>query len=191
MPKPPRKAAAADIQKEELFAYAFVRNGGNGAAAAREVYGPTNDNSAYVCASKMLRKAKVREIVEKANAIRREEHQRFLENTGERLVQVSAALQEMMQDKTMPPSERMKAIRMLGRMNGVELSEEAAIEKARAEGATQTRRVPGQEAPNNEDTFRQTIFMLSPPPIPPGGVVPPALAEQWKALGWKPGYEER
>jgi len=36
---------------------------------------------------------------------------------------------------------------------------------------------------------RKTIFMLSPPSMPPGGVPPPALAEQWKSMGWTPEWK--
>ncbi len=36
---------------------------------------------------------------------------------------------------------------------------------------------------------RKTIFMLSPPSLPPDGVPTPALEQQWREMGWKPGYE--
>ncbi|OIO53255.1 hypothetical protein AUJ46_05255 [Candidatus Peregrinibacteria bacterium CG1_02_54_53] len=47
-----------------------------------------------------------------------------------------------------------------------------------------------QEAAHGHgDPQRRTVFMLSPPSMPPNGVPPPALEKQWREMGWNPGWK--
>lgn len=47
-----------------------------------------------------------------------------------------------------------------------------------------------QEAAHGHgDPQRRTVFMLSPPSMPPNGVPPPALERQWREMGWTPNWK--
>lgn len=190
-PKPPapakKKVEPVSLEKEELFAYAYVKHFGNGAAAAREVYG-LDGSPAYVCASKMLRKAKVQQIVTEYLDKQRETFRNFADQHSFYLTRIAEEFLRIAGDKEVSAPHRMSALRQLARLANVELGESVATAAATAKGmAARQAALPGSNQGGGNIDSRQTIFMLSPPPIPPGGVVPPALAEQWKALGWKPG----
>lgn len=130
------RAQAQEIiewSKEELFAYAYIRHMGNGAAAAREVYGLTNDNSAYVQASRMLRNAKVRKIIDDHLRAQRKHYEKFKDQGPYFLVIAAQRLIQVIQDEKTPFEELIRAIETLTRMVGVELSEAVTIARIKAD----------------------------------------------------------
>ena len=52
------------------------------------------------------------------------------------------------------------------------------------------RQLPEQKMSNSNpiEPKRKTIFMLSPPSLPPNGVPSPALEKQWREMGWTPEW---
>jgi len=173
--------------KEELFAHAYIKHIGNGAAAAREVYNLESDNSAYVQASRMLRKAKVQEIINEHMEEQRRQHKIFIEQGPYRLVVIAEQLLKRVQSNDVPFNDFMKAAEMLCRLSGFELSEAVTIARVRAEAAGP---IPEQRAPAaNNQSNRKVVFMLSPPPMPQGGVPTPALEAQWREMGWTPDWK--
>lgn len=122
---------------EELFAYAYIRHMGNGAAAAREVYALKNDNSAYVQASRMLRNAKVRSIINDYFKAQRKQYQKFKKRSEFYLLIAAQRLIEVIQDEKTSFDDLIRAIETLSRMAGLELSEKAAIARMKSEGRYQ------------------------------------------------------
>lgn len=119
---------------EELFAYAYIRHMGNGAAAAREVYGLENPNSAYVQASRMLRNAKVRSIIDAHLKQQRKQYREFQKRNSFYLLIAAQRLLDVIHDEKTPIPDLMKAIESLTRLAGVELSEAVTIARVKAEG---------------------------------------------------------
>lgn len=136
MPPKESRAQTQEIiewSKEELFAYAYIRHMGNGAAAAREVYGLKNDNSAYVQASRMLRNAKVKGIIDEHLRAQRKHYEEFKEHGPYFLMIIAQRLIGVIQDEATPLADLMKAIETLARLAGVELSEAVTIARAKAD----------------------------------------------------------
>lgn len=195
------KVKIEKIEKAELFAEAYVKNLGNGTMAAKEVFDCDSENTAAVMASEYLRKPQVQEIVSKYLEIRRASFKKMVEQTDFYMTEIVTVLLEMVKDKDLSFHERLKAIDKLSRFAGADLSEEVKIKQIEAKESAAARGralIPGLSAPGIQpgqptagliDNSRKTIFMLSPPPMPPGGVPTPALLEQWKEAGWIPGIE--
>ena len=186
---PPEKVVR--LNKDELFAYCYIKHMGNGVKAAMEALEVTNENSANAQAYTFLRKPTVQKIVGEFLDTRREQFKKFADSNHFYLTRIAEEFLKISTDKEVPVSERMAALRQLARLAGVELGESVAVAKATARGMAMKQAIlPGNHGPTTPAVdSRQTIFMLSPPPIPPGGQIPPALAEQWAQFGWKPGME--
>ena len=202
MPKKSKKTKAEvvkpeRIEKAELFAYAYIRNMGNGRAAAAEVYG-LEDEAARSQASRLLTNANVQKIIGEFLDAQRESLKKFSEQGNFYLTIVSQKLIEIIQSPNTSVSQCFEAMERLMRLGGFEISESVTVAKieAKAGGGQGRALIPGVPAPgvqpgapgttvNNDN--RKSIFMLMPPPMPPGGVPPPALEQQWRDQGWKPG----
>lgn len=186
---PPEKVVK--LNKDELFAFSYIKHMGNGVKAAMEALDVSSEHSANTQACSFLRKPAVQKIVSDFLDSRREQFKKFADSHAFYLTRIAEEFLNISTDKEVPVSERMAALRQLARLAGVELGESVAVAKATAKGVAMRQAVlPGNHAPTTPSVdSRQTIFMLSPPPIPPGGQVPPALAEQWAQFGWKPGME--
>lgn len=187
------------IEKAEEFAYAYIRHLGNGTAAAREVY-ELEGMSASVQASKLLRNPKVQEIVSKYLDAQRDAFKKFTEQGGFFLTVVSQKLIDIIQDEETSIHDCFAAMERLLRLGGFEVAEGVTIAKMQAREAARGRAIlPGLPGPGtqpgvpqgNVDNSRKTIFLLSPPPVPPGGTPTPALFTQWaEQLGFRPGVAE-
>lgn len=173
--------------KEELFAYAYIRHMGNATAAAREVFQIKSDAYAAKRGSEMVRKRKVQALIDSCLNKQREHFQKFVEQGPFYLTMIAQKLLEIIQDDETSTSDCLQACETLARFCGVEVSEAVTIARIRAEGS----RPEPMDAlhSNDQDSYRKTIFMLSPPPMPFGFKPPPALAKQWEEMGWKPGYK--
>lgn len=129
----PKKESVTQTQeitgydKEELFVHAYIRHMGNGAAAAREVFHLEKSNSAYVQASKMLRKAKVKKMVHRHMEIQRKHYEEFLVWGPQCILVVAQQLVKRIEDPKTPFNDLMKAMEMLARLAGKELSEAVVI----------------------------------------------------------------
>lgn len=127
---PPQASQTKEItgyDKEELFVHAYIRHMGNGAAAAREVFQLENNNSAYVQASKMLRKAKVKKLINEHMNERRRQYEQFKKQGPFYLFIIASQLVKRIQDDKTPFDEFIKAIELLARLAGKELSEAVVI----------------------------------------------------------------
>ena len=204
MTKAPKKPKAKPVKRErikkaELFAYAYVRNMGNGAAAAREVFGYTDTAAAAAQASRMLINANVQRIICEFLDAQRESLKKFSEQGNYYLTLVSQRLIEIISSKETSIRDCFEAMEKLMRLGGFELSENVAMAKIHAKSniARGRAELPGVPAPGLQpggahgavDNSRKIIFMLSPPSMPTHGVPPPAIEEQWRELGWKPAVE--
>lgn len=189
------------IERAEQFAYAYIRHFGNGAAAAREVY-ELEGNAAAQQASRLLTNAKVQKLVGEFLDAQRESLKKFTEQGNYYLTVVAQALIQIIADENASHAVRFEAMEKLMRVGGFEIAEDVAIAKmhARADAARGRAVLPGVAAPGSQpgapqitDNSRRTIFLLSPPPIPKGGIPTPALMEQWKesyeAMGFRPGLD--
>lgn len=174
---------------------------GNGAAAAREVYGYKDTYAASAHASRMLLNVKVQKLVGEFLDAQKESLKKFTEQGNYFLTIVSQKLIEIIVDKNTSVENCFKAMEKLLRLGGFEISEQVTVAKIQAKAdAGRGRAVlpglsapgiqPGQPSVGTVDNSRKTIFLLSPPPLPPGGVPTPALLEQWEELGWKPGVAQ-
>lgn len=175
----------ADFDKEELFAFAFLKHRGNGAAAAREVFDLKNNGTAYVKASRLLRSDKVCKIIDEFHETQRVHFKKFMEQGPYYLTVIAHKLIRVIEDEKTPFDNCMKACEMLARFAGRELSEAVTIARARVEAA---RPLPEEQIEvGGKDSHRKVLFMLSPPPMPLGMTPTPALRAQWESLGWRDG----
>lgn len=191
-------AIAKRIVRAEAWAYSYIRNMGNGTAAAKEVFG-LQGNSAAQCASDYLTNPHVQKIIGEFLDAQRESLKKFTEQGNYFLTIVSQKLIEIINGADTSNDDCFKAMEKLLRLGGFEISEQVAIAKINAKESAAIRGravLPGIDAPGVQpgigsvDNSRKVIFLLSPPPMPPGGTPTPALQEQWKAMGWQPGIEE-
>lgn len=199
----PAKSRSERIDRAEVFAYEYIRCMGNGAEAARKVYS-LEGNAASQQASRLLTNAKVQEIIGKFLKAQRESLKEFTEQTGLFLTISAQALITIIQNPDTETEDVFTAIDKLMRLGGFEMSEKVAIARVEAKAIAMGRgraQLPGVPAPgiqpgantlppagstvNNDN--RSAIFLLTPPPMPEGGVPPPALASQWAEMGWRPG----
>lgn len=183
------------IEKTEAFSYAYIRNMGNGAAAAREVYG-LKGNAAAQQASRMLINVKVQKIIGEFLDAQRESLKKFSEQGNHYLTIVAQKLIEIITNENTSTRDCFEAMEKLLRLGGFEISEHVTVAKIQAKEAARGRAViPGLAAPGIQPggttitDNRKVLFLLSPPPMPPGGTPTPALEEQWREMGWRPGIE--
>lgn len=186
------------IEKAELFAYAYIRSMGNGKAAASEVYG-IDGNSAASRASQLLTNTNVQKIIGEFLDAQRESLKKFSEQGNYYLTIVAQKLIQIITNEKTSTDDCFEAMEKLLRLGGFEISEQVTIAKISAKEATARGRaqLPGLAAPGSQpgalpagttiQDNRKTLFLLSPPPLPPGGVPTPALQKQWEEMGWVPG----
>jgi hypothetical protein len=198
--KKEKPANRESLDKAAIFSYSYIRNMGNGSAAAREVYG-LEGNSAAQKASQMLTNSKVQKIIGEFLDAQRESLKKFTEQGNYFLTVVTQRLIQIITDPEKSDDTVFQAMERLMRLGGFEMSESVTMAKIQAKSAGRGRaELPGLPPPGvqpgapsstlvagNVDSSRKVIFMLSPPPLPPGGVPTPALEAQWREMGWKPG----
>jgi hypothetical protein len=154
---------------------------GNATAAAREVFNIESDAYAGKKGSEMVRKSKVKELIDEALTIQRENHRKFLEQAPYYLHVIARKLVQIIEDDKTTFDNCMIACDKLARFAGRDLSEEVAIAKIKAE--TMRPLPTDTPQPLNNESFRKVLFMLHPPAIQKGGVPPPALVQQWREQG--------
>lgn len=201
MAKATTKAKAPAVKKEkaldkaEVFAYKYIEYMGNATKAAVEVLG-LSGNSASVVGSQYLRNVKVQEILKSYMDARRKAFKSFVDQAEFYQTAVVRKLMERMEtDTDISVDELIKLAETISRFAGFEIAEGVVIAKANNRGGGGRAQLPGLPPQGvqpglpqgNVDNSRKVIFMLSPPPMPPNGEPPPALAAQWQELGWKPG----
>lgn len=192
------------LDKAELFAQSYIQNMGNATAAAKEVFGIEDDNTAAVRGSEYVRNSKVQEFVAQFMDERRAAFKKFIEQNESHLSAVMRRLLRKLEEDDLSVSDIERIGILVARFAGVELSEHVKIKQIEAKVTGEVARAraeipglpppgvqPGSPTVNNDN--RKTLFLLNPPPIPPGGVPTPALLQQWgemyNQLGFKPGLD--
>lgn len=173
-----------------LFAHAYIKHMGNATAAAREVFKIESDTYASKKGSEMVRKGKVKELIDEALATQRENHKKFLEQGPYYLHVIAKRLVDIVENDKTPFNDFMRAAESLSRLSGRDISESVTIAKIKAD-AVRPLSVSDVPQPRSDDNSRKVLFLLSPPPIQKGGVPPPALIEQWREQGVPPDVLER
>jgi hypothetical protein len=150
----------------------------------------------------MLVNASVQKIIGEFLDAQRESLKKFSEQGNYFLTIVTRRLIEIITDEKTSIDDCFTAMEKLMRIGGFEISESVTMAKiqARGDAARGRAQLPGLAAPGTQpgqpaapvlQDNRKTIFMLSPPPLPPGGVPSPALEAQWREMGWRPGVETK
>lgn len=163
---------------------------GNATAAARETFNIKSDSYAAKKGSEMVRNSKVQEIIHEYLDVQQKNFQQFVDQGPYYLSVIAERLCRVIQDDKTPINDLMRACELLARFAGKELSEKVVIAQIETDAVRPT---PVKDLPElrGDSLQRKVIFMLSPPPMPPNGVPPPALEQQWCEMGWKPWYQAR
>lgn len=196
----------ATINKQEQFAYSYIMHMGNGTSAYTEVYG-VEGNKASVAASQLLRNPKVQKIIKEYTDARKKAFKEFVEQQDFYLTAVIQRLLKELNKEDLTVNELEKLCVLVARFSGMEMSEGVITAKVQAKESSAARarallpgvpgsgQQPGASSGGNIDNSRKSIFLLSPPPIPPGGVPTPALMAQWAEMlgeaGFRPGVEQK
>lgn len=174
--KPAPQSELKKLDKETLFGYAYLKHKGNATRAAMEVFNCT-ERTAWSWGHHYVRKPKVQEIIKEAV---------WQARAG--MDYVVEQMKKMVEDPDTEPEMKLKVLSALARFAGEEPEESAYTPMKVRRGSfvgeshpalpTPTGTVPGNT--NLQLNDRRTIFHLYPPPIPAGGIPPPALIDQWK-----------
>lgn len=177
------------LVKAELFALAYIENVGNATKTAKEVLGIEGDDAAARCGAEYVRNPQVQEIVRAHMAQRRKDFEEFMNRAHEYRSRVLITMLKRMEDPETSVADLIKLGEAIARFTGTEISEAVSVAKANSRGGGSARaQLPGLAPPGvqsglpqgNVDNSRKVVFMLNPPPLPAGGVPPPALLEQWQ-----------
>jgi len=153
------------IDRARLFAVALIETKGNATEAARRTFrlgskgGRNAQRTAESMGSEYLRKPEVQRCLTE-----------LLDAGAMNRNWLILQLKELSEQRS-NPELALKSLMFVTRLLGL-LSAE-------------------QETPRgfDGDPQRKTIFMLSPPSMPPNGVPPPALEKQWREMGWTPEWK--
>lgn len=178
-----------EFDQEAAFAYAYLKHMGNATAAAREAFNIKSDSYAGKKGYEMVRKSKVQKLIHEYLDTQRKNLQKFADQSSYYLMVVAERLCRVIQDEKTPFDDLMRACDMLARFAGRELSEKVVIAQIEADAK---RPLPVTEIPKqrSDRVERKVLFMLSPPPMPPGEVPTPALEKQWREAERVPGKIE-
>lgn len=131
MAKKPSSASSSSkretLTKEELFAYAYIQNMGNATAAAREAFNIKSDAYASKKGSEMVRKGKVKSVIKEYMEKRKATHEEFVDQGSYYLAAIAHKLVRIIENDDTDVNDCFRAIELLSRLCGVELSEKIVI----------------------------------------------------------------
>lgn len=115
------------LDTDELFALSYIEHMGNATAAARETFKIESGAYASKKGSEMVRKSKVRNVINEYMEKRKATHEEFVEQTPYYLSVIAHKLVRIIENDNTSFNDCMRAIEMLSRLCGVELSEKVVI----------------------------------------------------------------